>query len=100
MSKPKRTAKVHGRLGGHSQERSMCDYSLHAVATRPAEAAETLVSTKFKSTTTRGFASPGNPQVAVCLRPGTELAFEKDVQPASFFVLKNISDPFAQFPTI
>ena len=26
---------------------SMCDYSLHAVATRPAEVAETLVSTKF-----------------------------------------------------
>ena len=25
----------------------MCDYSLHAVATRPAEVAETLVSTKF-----------------------------------------------------
>jgi hypothetical protein len=26
----------------------MCDYSLHAVATRPAEVAETLVSTKFR----------------------------------------------------
>jgi hypothetical protein len=25
----------------------MCDYSLHAVATRPAEVAETLVSTNF-----------------------------------------------------
>jgi hypothetical protein len=53
----------------------MCDYSLHAVASRPAEVAETLVSTKFHSTTTRGFASPDNPQVAVCLRPGTEIAF-------------------------
>ena len=52
----------------------MCDYSLHAVETRPAEVAETLVSTKFKSTTTRGFASPDNPQVAVCLRPGTKPA--------------------------
>src|ERR1700719_371711 len=54
ISHPKRSAKVHGWLGGHLQERSMCDYSLHAVATRPAEVAETLVSTKFKSTTTRG----------------------------------------------
>ena len=53
----------------------MCDYSLHAVATRPAEVAETLVSTNF-FTGTHGFASPDDPKVAVCLRPGTELAFE------------------------
>src|SRR5260221_2835278 len=58
---------------------STCAYSLHAVATRPAEVAETLVSTKFASGT-RGFASPDNPQVAVCLRPGTEIAFKIDVQ--------------------
>ena len=58
----------------------MCDYSLHAVATRPAEVAERLVSTRFSAAGTRGFASPNNPKVAVCLRPGTELAFEHDVQ--------------------
>jgi hypothetical protein len=52
----------------------MCDYSLHAVATRPAEVADTLISAKFQSTTTRGFASPDNLHVAVCLRPGTEIA--------------------------
>jgi hypothetical protein len=57
----------------------MCDYSLHAVATRPAEVAETLVSTNF-STGTGGFASPDDPKVAVCLRPGTEIAFENEVQ--------------------
>jgi hypothetical protein len=34
----------------------MCDYSLHAVASRPAEVAEILVSTKFQTTTTRDFA--------------------------------------------
>lgn len=51
----------------------MCDYSLHAVATRPAEVGETLVSTKFQMAGTRGFASPDSPRVAVCLRPGTEL---------------------------
>jgi hypothetical protein len=27
----------------------MCDYSLHSVASRPAEIAETVVSTKFQS---------------------------------------------------
>src|SRR5258706_346647 len=97
ISQPKRSAKVHGWLGGHLQERSMCDYSLHAVATRPAEVAETLVSTKLKSTTTRGFASPGSPHVAVCLRPGTELAFENDVQTGGFLFRKKISHPLARF---
>jgi hypothetical protein len=51
-----------------------------AVATRPAEVAERLVSTRFSAAGTRGFASPNDPKVAVCLRPGTELAFEHDVQ--------------------
>src|SRR6202158_1500021 len=69
---------------------SMCDYSLHAVTTRPAEVAETLVSTKFQTAGTRGFASPNNPKVAVCLRPGTELAFEHDVQTGGMMFRKSI----------
>ena len=78
----------------------MCDYSLHAVATRPAEVAETLVSTRFQSTTTRGFASPDNPQVAVCLRPGTEIAFEHDVQTDGMMFRKNIGVRLARFRQI
>ena len=74
----------------------MCDYSLHAVATRPAEVAETLVSTKFQSGT-RGFASPDNPRVAVCLRPGTEVAFEKDVRVDGLLFGTNIGDRLARF---
>jgi hypothetical protein len=74
----------------------MCDYSLHAVATRPAEVADTLVSTDFY-TGTRGFASPDNPQVAVCLRPGTEIAFEKDAQTDGMMLRKNIGDRLARF---
>ena len=58
----------------------MCDYSLHLVASRPAKVGETLVSTRFPSSTTRGFASVDERNVAVCLLPGTELAFEKEVQ--------------------
>jgi hypothetical protein len=58
----------------------MCDYSLHAVATRPAKAGETLITTTFRGTSTRGFASEGEPEVAVCLLPGTELAFTENVQ--------------------
>jgi len=57
----------------------MCDYSLHAVASRPAVVGETLISTTFRGTTTRGFASEREPAVAICLLPGTELAFAGDV---------------------
>jgi len=58
----------------------MCDYSLHALATRPAKAGETLISTTFRGTSTRGFASESEPAVAVCMLPGTELAFEQNVK--------------------
>ena len=50
----------------------MCDYSLHAVATRPARVGETLISTTFRGTSTRGFASESDPTVAVCMLPGTD----------------------------
>jgi hypothetical protein len=58
----------------------MCDYSLHAVASRPAKIGERLVSTSFRGTSTRGFAAKDEPAVAICLLPGTELAFEQDVR--------------------
>jgi len=58
----------------------MCDYSLHAVETRPAEVGETLITTTFRGTSTRGFASESEPAVAVCMLPGTELAFAEDVE--------------------
>ena len=58
----------------------MCDYSLHAVATRPAKAGETLITTTFRGTSTKGFASADEPEVAVCLLPGTELAFAENVK--------------------
>jgi hypothetical protein len=58
----------------------MCDYSLHAVASRPAKVGETLVTMTFRGTATRGFASVSDPNVAVCMLPGTELAFADDVR--------------------
>jgi hypothetical protein len=58
----------------------MCDYSLHLVASRPAKVGDKLVSTKFSNSITRGFTAVGEPTVAVCLLPGTEVAFEKEVQ--------------------
>jgi hypothetical protein len=58
----------------------MCDYSLHLVASRPAKVGDKLVATDFARSITRGFSAVGEPEVAVCLLPGTEIAFEQDVQ--------------------
>jgi hypothetical protein len=58
----------------------MCDYSLQLVASRPAMVGDELVSTKFTNAITGGFAAVGEPDVAVCLLPGTEVAFEKEVE--------------------
>jgi hypothetical protein len=57
----------------------MCDFSLEFVASRPARVGDKLVSTRFDNSFTRGFAALGEPGVAVCLLPGTELAFQKPV---------------------
>ncbi|HEY6618543.1 MAG TPA: hypothetical protein VIY68_03270 [Steroidobacteraceae bacterium] len=56
----------------------MCDYSLHSIATRPAKVGDRLVTRDF-GTGTCGFAAPENLDMAVCLRPGTELAFFRPV---------------------
>src|SRR6266508_1766592 len=69
----------------------MCDYSLHLVVSRPAKVGDELVTTKFENSMTRGFAAIGEPNVAVCLLPGTEIAFENEVEYERFFVpLPNI----------
>jgi hypothetical protein len=65
----------------------MCDYSLDLVASRPAKVGDELVTTKFKKSITRGFAAIGEPNVAVCLLPGTEVAFENEVKYERFFAL-------------
>ena len=58
----------------------MCDYSVQFVASRPAKVGDKLVSTTFRNSITGGFAAVGEPNVAVCLLPGTEVAFEKEVE--------------------
>jgi hypothetical protein len=57
----------------------MCDYSMHLVASRPARIGDRLVTTKFTNSLSRGFAAVEEPELAVCLLPGTELAFEQEV---------------------
>ena len=74
----------------------MCDYSLESIASRPANVGEKLVSTNFPNSITRGFAHVGEPGVAVCLLPGTELAFEKDVEYDPRFHLFHQSEKIAE----
>jgi hypothetical protein len=59
----------------------MCDYSLHNVKSRPAKVGDQLVTTGFPYSVTRGFGAIGEPSVAVCLLPGTEIVFERQVKP-------------------
>jgi hypothetical protein len=59
---------------------TMCDYSLYNVMTRPARVGDRLQTTAFSNSLTRGFATREQPNVAVCLLPGTEIAFEEEAE--------------------
>jgi hypothetical protein len=82
----------------------MCDYSLDFVASRPAKVGDKLVTTKFNNSLTRGFAAVDEPTVAVCLLPGTEVAFETEVECEHVFKVfrsqKLISEKVARFRQI
>ena len=56
----------------------MCDFSLQSTQSRPAKIGDKLTTRNF-GTGTRGFAAPEDLKTAVCLLPGTELAFSKEV---------------------
>jgi hypothetical protein len=57
----------------------MCDFSLHSVKSRPAKVGDKLTTQDF-GTGTRGFAASEDLNVAVCIRPGTELSFADEVR--------------------
>lgn len=81
----------------------MCDYSLQHVATRAAKVGDLLVTTKFNNSITRGFAEVGEPNVAVCILPGTELAFDRDVEcdhALGFFPTRKLRERVARFRQI
>ena len=63
----------------------MCDYSLHNVKSRAARVGDKLTTRNF-GTGTRGFAAQEDATMAVCVLPGTELAFSEEVKcaPAAF----------------
>jgi hypothetical protein len=52
----------------------MCDYSLEYLKSRPARVGEKLRTQRFNLVTS-GFASAKDCNTAVCVLPGTELAF-------------------------
>jgi hypothetical protein len=70
----------------------MCDYSLQSALSRPAKVGDKLTTRDF-GTGTRGFAAPENPAIAVCVLPGTELAFANPVSipRASFLGWKELT---------
>jgi hypothetical protein len=57
----------------------MCDFSLHSVKSRPAKVGDKLTTYDF-GTGTRGFAASEDVNIAVCIRPGTELSFADEVR--------------------
>ena len=59
----------------------MCDYSLHHVKSRPAKVGDRLRTVNFNT------GSPDDRTTAVCILPGTELAFSQDVKWAPFSLL-------------
>jgi len=73
----------------------MCDYSLYHLQSRPAKVGDELTSGHFGSSPygTKGLFEAAQPNVAVCLIPGTEVAFER--APVEFFGIK-----FARKPAV
>jgi hypothetical protein len=61
----------------------MCDYSLQHAKSRPAAVGDKLTVKSF-GMGTFGFACQHDPAIAVCVLPGTELAFDDDVKLYSF----------------
>jgi hypothetical protein len=57
----------------------MCDYSLSSVRSQPVSVGDKLITRNF-GTGTRGFCSSQDADVAVCVLPGTELAFADEVR--------------------
>ena len=81
----------------------MCDYSLEHVASRAARVGDQLITTQFNKSITRGFAEVGEPDVAVCVLPGTELAFEREVKYdyfLGFFPKRKLCERVARFRQI
>jgi hypothetical protein len=74
----------------------MCDFSLQSVRSRPAKVGDKLVTRDF-GTGTRGFAAADDLGLAVCVMPGTELAFNGEVARLSNGLFGSINHQTAIF---
>jgi hypothetical protein len=78
----------------------MCDYSLDFTGSRPAKVDDELITSAFPTSLTRGFSAVGEPNVAICLLPGTEVAFDDEVEyhrPLDLSRKGRITDRVARF---
>jgi hypothetical protein len=75
----------------------MCDYSLHNIRSRAAKVGDKLVTVDFR-TGTRGFASQDDLSTAVCVLPGTELAFAGEIRHSDMSILSRIKERLAKSP--
>ena len=75
----------------------MCDYSLEHLNSRPAKVGDQLVTTKFGGAFTTGFCSADAPRLAVCIKPGTELAFEREIEGEALIFMRRLGSEVARF---
>ena len=62
----------------------MCDYSLQNLKSRAAKVGDRLTTRSF-GTGTRGFSAQQDRALAVYILPGTELAFDEDIETPGFW---------------
>ncbi len=76
----------------------MCDYSLQAFKSRPAQVGEDLKTHRFGTGSGGFIGADGNDTVtAVCVLPGTELAFKDDVTIAFTMFADKVEGRTARF---
>jgi len=79
----------------------MCDYSITALKTRDAEIGDKLIVRYFGAS--KGFAPQGleveKQYTAVCLRPGTELAFDAPVSYCDYMIPRTLTHVHTEHKT-
>ena len=77
----------------------MCDYSLEHLASRPARNRRQVGYYKLQVLPHGRFLRRWRAEVAVCLRPGTELAFDREIRIPARFLLrsKKLGEMVARF---
>lgn len=78
----------------------MCDYSLMHKASRAARVGDKLVTGRIDGSITKGLFSENQPDTAVCLLPGTEVAFERPVVRYFLGIFKRKAYEIARFTQI